>query len=139
MRTSTGTVGRLRSRRQHQDGGAGRCVAHDNGDLFGTAQVAQKDVASDPADVGLLGADGVVLEADGVISASSVQVCVWSTGRGWLCHHGLPGTSAVFTQRAKLRYTERSSGPMTSALGVSGRCCSQRSRSMNEAHRQPTW
>jgi hypothetical protein len=54
MRTSTATVGRLRSRRQHQDGGAGRCVAHDNGELVGTAQVAQKDLVSDPASVGLL-------------------------------------------------------------------------------------
>ena len=37
------------------------------------AHIVEKDVAFNPADVGLLGAIGVVLEADGIPSASSGQ------------------------------------------------------------------
>ena len=38
------------------------CGAH----VLGVALVVEKDVAFDPVDVGLLGADGVVLQADDV-------------------------------------------------------------------------
>jgi hypothetical protein len=54
------------------DGQVGQECFHLGGAHFDrVAHVVEKDVAFDPANVGLLGADGVVLETDGVADLSS--------------------------------------------------------------------